>query len=66
MSLLFGSGDLDTSIVPDVFGLWAFDPLEPISRMLPGETQHRMGDVSRDVCEVTQSFLGSSVLAAVL
>ena len=28
---------MDTSIVPDVFGLRAFDPRESISRMLPGQ-----------------------------
>ena len=32
-----GVVDLDISIVPDVFGLWAFDSREPISRMLPGQ-----------------------------
>ena len=32
-----GVVDLDTSIVPDVFGLRAFDSCEPISRMLPGQ-----------------------------
>ena len=30
-----GVVDLDTSIIPDVFGLWAFDSREPITRMLP-------------------------------
>ena len=30
--------DLDTStIMPDVFGLRAFDSLEPVVRMLPGD-----------------------------
>ena len=40
-----GVVDLDTSIAPDVFGLRAFDPPpppEPISRMLPGKTQHNL------------------------
>ena len=32
-----GVVDLDTSIVPDVFGLRAFDSGEPISLMLPGQ-----------------------------
>ena len=32
-----GVVDLDTSIVPDVFGLRAFDSREPIYRMLPGQ-----------------------------
>ena len=32
-----GVVDLDTSIVPDVFGLRVFDSREPISRMLPGQ-----------------------------
>ena len=29
--------DLDTAIVPNVFGLRAFDPREPVARMLPGD-----------------------------
>ena len=37
-----GVVDLDTSIVPDVFGRLAFDPREPISWMLLGETQHNL------------------------
>ena len=28
---------LDTSILPDVFGLRAFDSREPVTRMLPGQ-----------------------------
>ena len=37
-----GVADLDTSIVPDVFGLQAFDPREPISWMLPGQFQNTL------------------------
>ena len=37
-----GVVDLDTSIVPDVFGLWAFDSREPISRMLPGHISNQL------------------------
>ena len=37
-----GVVDLDTSIVPDVFGLRAFDSGEPISRMLPGQFQNEL------------------------
>ena len=32
-----GVVDLDTSIVPDVFGLQAFDSWEPVVRVLPGD-----------------------------
>ena len=28
---------LDTTVVPDVFGLHAFDNLAPVARVLPGE-----------------------------
>ena len=43
MGLSFlGVVDLDISIIPDVFGRRAFDPREPISRMLPGQFQHTL------------------------
>ena len=31
-----GMVDLDLSITPDVFGLWAFDVAKPLMCMLPG------------------------------
>ena len=31
-----GVVDLDLSISPDAFGLWAFDHKKPLTRMLPG------------------------------
>ena len=34
--------ELDTSIVPDVFGLQAFDSREPFSRMLTGQFQNEL------------------------
>ena len=37
-----GVVDLDTSIVPDVFGLRVFDSREPISRMLPGQSANEL------------------------
>ena len=37
-----GVVDLDTTIVPDVFGLWAFDSESPITRMLPGQFRHEL------------------------
>ena len=37
-----GVVDLDTSIVPDVFGLWAFNCREPIARMLPGQVSNEL------------------------
>ena len=45
----FGVVDLDTSIIPDVFGLRAFDPREPISRMLPGQFQNTLWVLVPDV-----------------
>ena len=33
-----GVTDLDLSISPDVFGLWAFDNTKPVTRMLPGSS----------------------------
>ena len=33
-----GVVDLDLSLSPDVFGLWAFDPLKPLTSMLPGSS----------------------------
>ena len=31
-----GVVDLDLSLSPNAFGLWAFDPTKPLTRMLPG------------------------------
>ena len=34
--LSLGVVDLNVSISPDAFGLWAFDVSKPLARMLPG------------------------------
>ena len=34
-----GVVDLDLSLSPDVFGIWAFDSKLPLTRMLPGSNQ---------------------------
>ena len=51
-----GVVDLGTSIAPDVFGLREFGPREPISRMLPGETQHSLWVLVPDAASSPLNF----------
>ena len=51
-----GVVDLDTSIVPDVFGLRAFDSREPISRMLPGQFSNQLRVLVLDAAETPVDF----------
>ena len=37
-----GVMDLDLSISPDVFGLWAFDDTKPVTRMMPGSSPREL------------------------
>ena len=34
--------DLDLSLSPDAFGLWAFDSSQPLTRMLPGSSPYEL------------------------
>ena len=51
-----GVVDLDTSIIPDVFGLWAFDPREPISLMLPGQFKNTLWVLVTDAAASPVNF----------
>ena len=51
-----GVVDLDTSIVPDIFGLRAFDSREPISRMLPGQFSNELRVLVPDAAATPVDF----------
>ena len=51
-----GAVDLDTSIVPNIFGLQAFDCREPISRMLPGQFSNELRVLVPDAAATLVNF----------
>ena len=51
-----GVVDLDLAIVPDVFGVWAFESAKPIIRMLPGQFQNELRVLIPDLGIAPEGF----------